>query len=257
MARISDDMEAFLAMLQGAHGAHGGGSPAAAGTAARAARVGPAPFGPDESSAFDSALAEDRKTQDRSALAQNLFNAGAIFQGQPAKAPVSAAVPSEMQKFVMKRQLAHEGAAAAEAKQPAPAEWGAPTGLTRPEALGQGWAKKSEHQMKPGDAAAPAEWGAPAGMASDQAVRAGYGHNPKELDAAHGPPTDADTSELRKRGINPGLASTHADAMHLLDIHARSEDARTRSEQTRGDKSDQKLDKRLAALRDDLDPNKA
>src|SRR6266540_1251454 len=224
MARISDDMEAFLAMLQGAHGAHGGGSPAPAG----AVRVGPAQFGPDESSAFDSALAKDRKTQERNALAQNLFNAGAIFQGQLAKAP-AAPVSSAMQEFVARRQLTAEGTAAAAAKQPAPAEWGAPAGLTRPEALGQGWAKKSEHQMKPGEGPAPAEWGAPAGMTSDQAIRAGYAKNPKEMDVAHGPATEADRGEMTNRGMNADLAATHGDAVHYISQHDAAKAALTRT----------------------------
>lgn len=56
---------------------------------------------------FDAALAADRKTRERGALAQNLFNAGAIFQGQPARAP-EAAVPSAMQEFMARRQMAQQ-----------------------------------------------------------------------------------------------------------------------------------------------------
>lgn len=124
----------------GAHGGHGGGAPGAPAPV----RSGPVKMGPADTEAFGAALAGDREGRESAVLAQNLSRAAALYRGEQVGSP-AVAVPDNVRDFILRRQLAGEDAAARAAKEPAPSEWGAP-GLTRPEALAQGWAKKPEHK---------------------------------------------------------------------------------------------------------------
>jgi hypothetical protein len=196
-----------------AHGGHGGGTGGAGG--ARAVSV--PGYGPD---ALGAALEEEKKAAQQAYL-RDLATSGALYMiGRGERAPKpEMKVPSAVQSFLAKRGLAQDEATAKAAAAPPPAEWGAPAGVTRSEAVAGGWIKRPEH--KPADielGPPPPEWGAPTSVATRKEARAfGYGPKvPEPADPMKAPPNAALRAELIKNGKDPEMFPTQAAGLAAL-----------------------------------------